>query len=220
MKTWRPCSVVTCAITMACTGVLPSTENQPLEAVRVALPSDGLWIGRSDAKVTVVEFGTALCPVCKRFARREYARYVAPSVAEGRVRYLFVDVSGFGVAGVSAALVGCLASEVNVIEARRFVGDSVYGKPVQPTVAQAVDAVARKTGSTTEAVRDCVREYSKRAYFREGRQLARRLAVVGTPSFVVGTAVRSSIIEGLPMIGLDRPDSLKILIREIARMHP
>lgn len=67
----------------------PSAQVQPTGPVTVNERKDAAVLGKSDAKVTIVEFSDFQCPFCKQFIDQTFAQIKSNYIDTGKVKVIF-----------------------------------------------------------------------------------------------------------------------------------
>lgn len=166
-----------------------------VEANRDAIFNDGYsWVGGNpDGDVTMVEFLDYRCTFCKQFNDQ-----IQEAVkTDGNIRFIIKE---FPILGPESEIASRFAVAVKQVG-----GDEAYfaahmalmalrGAPSPEVLSQiateiGVDMVEVTRTMNTEAVS---------AVLRENRQLAERMGIMGTPTFVVG----DKLLRGMPNEGL------------------
>ena len=89
-----------------------SLENvAEVERNLVNIPQDGLTLGDSTAKVTLVEFGDLQCPVCRDFAVKVLPELIASKVRTGEAKIEYRNFPILGDESVTAATAAVAAGE-------------------------------------------------------------------------------------------------------------
>jgi protein-disulfide isomerase len=181
-------------------GVLACLEPRDAgrQTVEVTLPERGLWTGRADAPLALVEFGSHGCGGCWRFALEGFPVIDREFIRPGRLRYRYVDVS----ASPLAALVDCRAKTLGFPAARA----SVY-RYLQDGAGGAVPG--RGIGVPPECLADSAAATRRRIE----ADAARRARVPGTPTFLIGRAHPDGRVVGWVEVGFTDADSLAAVVR-------
>ncbi len=69
----------------------PATGQQTADASQPALYADDMYMGKADAKVTVIEYASLSCPHCARFNADVLPQIKANYIDKGLVRWVFRD---------------------------------------------------------------------------------------------------------------------------------
>jgi len=153
-------------------------------------------IGAAGAPVTLIEFTDYQCPFCKRFHERSWPELKARYVDTGKVRFVVRDLPlSFHAEALPAAIAARCAGEQG-----RFaeVFDALFAAP--QLSAEVIRAVVARAGVAAPAYERCAAgEAVRKAIELDGAE-AERLAINGTPGFVLaqrsGTALEGTLLLG------------------------
>ena len=173
-------------------------NDQTLVAAnRDAIFDDGhSWIGGNpDGDLTIVEFIDYRCGVCRRF-NDEVHKVVEE---DGNIRLI---VKEFPILGQDSE-----ASARFAVAVKQIAGDDAYRKAHDELIAlrssasiEALTGVAEKIGVDADEVINTMNTEDVTAVLRENHQLAERMAIQGTPTFVIG----DELLRGVPQAGLTK----------------
>jgi len=156
-----------------------------LPQLRSALERDPRdFVVNPDGQVTVTEFYDFRCGHCANIA----PKLVALVRERPDVRLVFKDLVIFGPTSEHAALVA-IATKQQGKDVLALYQDYMS---THPLTDQAIDALARRRGVRLEAMQDPGFRKAAREQLDDNLQLASRLAIDGTPGFVIG----DTLIEG------------------------
>lgn len=174
---------------------LVQNDSQLVAANREAIFNDGhSWVGGNpDGDLTMVEFIDYRCGVCRRF-NQEVHDLVA---ADGNIRLILKE---FPILGQDSE-----ASSRFAVAVKQIAGDDAYMKAHDelitlrgPATLEALKEVADRIGVDGEAIIQHMNTEDVTSVLRENRQLAERMAIQGTPTFVIG----DELLRGVPQAGL------------------
>jgi protein-disulfide isomerase len=162
----------------------------------ISMVSGDSFLGRADAKVTLVEYASPTCPFCKAWHDKHWAE--AKALADsGKVKFVFreklmhnppVDAAVFAI----ARCVG-QADYFSVIDAafaQQETFESVSGTAGGPR--QAIIDFGKKFNLSQAQVETCIKDPANLDRFNQVDAMSQRDGVTGTPSFVVnGQLIRS-----------------------------
>lgn len=174
-----------------------SVENdlQLVAANREAIFEDGhSWVGGNpEGDLTLVEFIDYRCGVCRKF-NQEVHDVVA---ADGNIRLVMKE---FPILGQDSDMSARFAVAV-----KQIAGDEAYVKAHDalialrgPATIEALKKMASEIGVDAEKVVNTMNTEPVNAVLRENHQLAERMAIMGTPTFVIG----DELLRGVPASGL------------------
>lgn len=153
------------------------------------------WIGGNpEGDVTMVEFIDYRCGYCRKF--NEQVHDLVES--DGNIRLILKE---FPILGPESD-----ASARFAVAAKQLGGDEAYVKAHDELMAlrgspspEALKAIADDIGLNAEEVINTMDTESVSAVLRDNRQLAERMAIMGTPTFVIG----DTLLRGMPADGLE-----------------
>jgi protein-disulfide isomerase len=151
------------------------------------IPQDGPWLGRAGAPVVVEEFLDLQCPFCARFATRDLPGIVSDFVRPGRVRMRMRVLAFLGPDSVPAGQATAAAGLQN----RQWdFAESFYARQRPENSGYVTDAFLREVGASVQGL-DVDRALQQRGdpaverRLREDTAIGQRIAVPGTPTFLV-----------------------------------
>lgn len=165
-------------------------------ANRQAIFDDGhSWVGGNpQGDVTMVEFIDYRCGYCRRY--NEQVRDLVRS--DGNIRLI---VKEFPILGPDSETSARFAVAV-----KQMGGDAAYAKAHDALMAlrgepspEALKTIAAGIGIDGDEVVNTMNTESVSAVLRDNRQLAERMAIMGTPTFVIG----DTLLRGMPAAGLE-----------------
>ncbi len=158
----------------AAPGVLDSTED--------------MWLGNPQAKVTVIEYGSASCPHCAAFSNNVFPEFKKKYVDTGQVRFVFREFltppEEFAAAGFMAARCGGSDKYFPFLEALFAAQASIYASG---DMVGGLHKVGRTVGLTDAQVDSCI--YDQKALQALNKRVAKaeENGVEGTPTFLIGS---------------------------------
>lgn len=161
-----------------------------------AIFADGhSWVGGNpDGSLTLVEFVDYRCGVC-RSVHEQVEGIVA---SDGDIRFVLKE---FPILGQESEIAARFAVAV-----QQIAGDDIYKQAHdelmvmrQRVTADSLGALADKLGLDKEAVFNRMNTEDVTAVLRANHQLAERMGVMGTPTFVIG----DEMLRGVPRAGLE-----------------
>jgi len=202
-------TVVSLAIAAGCQGL--GRDGGARQVVEVALPEPHERYGpRAEAPVSVVEFGSHSCSLCRRFAIEQFPVLDSLFFQSGRARYRYVDVPPDPDAAILGGVVECLSGAVGGFVPARLM---VYSRPGSDSDAL-IEAVAGRLGMDGRVLRACADSVASSPRASKERLAARALEVPGTPTFLVGEVTSDGRLVGWPTVGLAPLDTLRRQIEE------
>ncbi len=182
------CALVALAcLTLASQAQAPSSDRVPMASVLAAAsPLGDIVIGSPEAKVTVVEYTSPLCPYCGRFRREAWPRIKAEFVDTGRVRWVVREFAISNADFAAYVLVRCgkpdeAASSIDMLFGRQR--DLARGDRSSEGFVE----VAGLMGWDRDAIAGCMRDQRLVSAVDVSRRRAEtELGVTGTPTFFAG----------------------------------
>ena len=162
---------------------------------RDAIFQDGhSWVGGNpDGDLTIVEFIDYRCGYC-----RSIAPQVDKVVAEdGNIRLILKE---FPILGQESDLASRYAIAVKQLaggDSYKTVHDKLYEMRGSVTI-ESLNAISQDLGLDAEAIVQRMNTEEVSAEIRKNRQLAEKMQIMGTPTFVIGP----ELLRGIPSTGL------------------
>ncbi|MCQ0969871.1 DsbA family protein [Paracoccus sp. TK19116] len=155
---------------------------------------DHSWVGGNpDGDLTVVEFIDYRCGVCRRFNQEVHDLVEA----DGNIRLVMKEFPILGQDSDSSARFA--------VAVKQEAGDEAYMKAHdalitlrEPATLENLKAIAVDIGVDAEAVVAAMNTEAVSEVLRKNHQLAEKMAIQGTPTFVVG----DELLRGVPQAGL------------------
>jgi protein-disulfide isomerase len=170
----------------------------------VATPHGGYRMGRPNAPVKLVEYGSLVCPHCRHFADTGVDPLVSGYVKTGRVSYEFRPyiLSGLDIAATLLATCGGarsffpIADDLYATQAQwsrsidQAQSDQIAGLPENQMYAEFAKAtgivpVAVKRGVSPQRAGQCLRDGAAALRLAKIAETANGLGVTGTPTFFI-----------------------------------
>ena len=149
-------------------------------------PLPEMALGRADAAVTIVQYASLTCPHCRNFHADTFPQMKREYIDTGKVRYILREFPIGMTSGNATIALRCAAPD------KYF---ALYGKFLEQQsswVSQDVRldpifAVAKQVGLTRPQFDACLKNESLIANLKWVKERGRKLGVIGTPNFFVGT---------------------------------
>jgi protein-disulfide isomerase len=150
--------------------------------------------GPPSAKVTVVEFSNYLCPHCRDHASEVFPQIQRDYIDTAKIRYVFRDLPfslpdgspqpGVVRAGEAAA---CAADQQRYLEYREtlFRSQNLWGRLRPGDLDKFLSDLARQLSLDAAKFDACLNSGTKRQGVLADQQLAGRLGISDTPTFIV-----------------------------------
>ncbi|SNT71842.1 DsbA family protein [Paracoccus seriniphilus] len=170
-------------------------DQQLVAANKDALFNDGhSWVGGNpEGDLTIVEFIDYRCGVCRRF-NEEVHDLVEK---DGNIRLILKEFPILGQDSDTSARFAVAVKQIGGDEAYMKAHDELIALR-SPATIEALKKIADKIGMDADEVVNTMNTDSINDILRQNRQLAERMAIMGTPTFVVG----DELLRGVPQAGL------------------
>lgn len=182
-----------------------STSTNPAEGARFSF-------GPASAKVTVVEFSNYLCPHCRDHTTEVFPLIKRDYIDTGKIRYVFRDLP-FSLADGSAQpnvvrageAAACAADQGRYLEYHEtlFRSQNLWARLSLGDLDKFLSDLARQLGLVQAEFDTCLKSGGKRQGVLDDQQLAGRLGISDTPTFIVG---------GEPYVGGRSYEDWKVLL--------
>ncbi|WP_207102386.1 DsbA family protein [Paracoccus shandongensis] len=163
---------------------------------RDAIFNDGhSWIGGNpDGDVTMVEFIDYRCGYCRKFNEQVHDLVEG----DGNIRLILKEFPILGPDSETSARFAVAVKQIGGDGAYVQAHDALMAMRGAPS-PEALKAIAAEIGVDGDEVLNSMNTESVSAVLRENRQLAERMAIMGTPTFVIG----DTLLRGMPADGLE-----------------
>jgi protein-disulfide isomerase len=152
-----------------------------------ALPDD-MTLGDPNAKVTVVEYASAGCPVCARWGTEVFPAFKAKYIDTGKVHFVYKEMLVGGGVEVTVAASGFLLARCAGKDKYFPVVEAIYRNQEQAfqQPRETLLDIARSVGMNDEQFNKCISdEKALKALNERVDAHARKDGVNSTPTFVV-----------------------------------
>lgn len=184
----------------------PSVKAAPVDWSRtlVATPEGGIRMGKPNARIKLVEYGSLVCPHCRHFAQTGVAPLIRQYVHPGQVSYEFrpLILSGLDIAATLLARCGGarpffpIAHDLYATQDKwtRRISEAENQRIAELPESRMYAEFARATGivplATAHGISparadQCLRDEKAALRLAEIAQQANGLGVTGTPTFFV-----------------------------------
>lgn len=147
-----------------------------------ALPE--LVVGRADAPVTIVEYGSLTCPHCAKFQKEVYPDLKREYLDTGKVRLIFREFPIGKTSGLATIVMRCAKPEKQYELIGKFMAqqDKWVSQEVRP---DPIFDVAKQVGMTRAEFDACRQNQSIIEALKAIKERGRTLGIIGTPNFFV-----------------------------------
>jgi protein-disulfide isomerase len=150
----------------------------------------GAVYGKTDAKVTIVEFSDYQCPFCARYSNETFPQIAREYVQTGQVKYVFHD---FPIASIhpqafkAHEAVHCAGEQAK----RGEMHERVFANQQAMTEAD-LNGHAQALGLDAARFQKCLASGVYAATIRKGLEEGQKSGVTGTPTFFLGLTEENS----------------------------
>ncbi|MFC3169273.1 MULTISPECIES: DsbA family protein [Paracoccus] len=161
-----------------------------------AIFNDGhSWIGGNpEGDVTMVEFIDYRCGYCRKF--NDQVHDIVKD--DGNIRLILKEFPILGPESETSARFAVAVKQVGGDEAYVQAHEALMALRGAPS-PEALREIASDIGLEPDEVMNTMNAESVTAVLRDNRQLAERMAIMGTPTFVIG----DTLLRGMPAEGLE-----------------
>jgi protein-disulfide isomerase len=170
----------------ATTTTPPAAGQQTADASEPALYPDDMYLGKADAKVTIIEYASLSCPHCAKFNAEVLPRVKSDYVDKGLVRWVYRDYPLNNPAYLAAVLAHCGSP-------LRYFGlvDKLFRSQdywaVQPQPIVALKQIGVNEGIDEKTYDACLADQKlKDKIISRLQEASTKYKVEATPSFLIG----------------------------------
>lgn len=163
----------------------PNRRTSPATIAELMQPGPlkEISVGRANAPVTMIEYFSLTCPVCRAFHQKTWPAFKRAYVNTGKVRVIFREFPIGRSSGNASIALRC--TEKNYL-ARLMRLLAQQGKWVSQEVRiDAIYQVAAPTGLSRKQFDRCLADEKLISSIRATKQRGRELGVIGTPTFFI-----------------------------------
>ena len=170
----------------ATTTTPPAAGQQTADASEPALYPDDMYLGKADAKVTIIEYASLSCPHCAKFNAEVLPRVKSDYIDKGLVRWVYRDYPLNNPAYLAAVLAHCGSP-------LRYFGlvDKLFRSQdywaVQPQPIVALKQIGVNEGIDEKTYDACLADQKlKDKIISRLQEASTKYKVEATPSFLIG----------------------------------
>ena len=175
----------------------PNAAAPPSQTVQMSVGSGWYSLGRTDAPLTLVEFGDYQCPFCKRFHKDAYTQLKKQYIDTGKVRFvsrdLPMDFHPFAMKAAEAAR--CAGDQGHYWELH----DALYAAPTPPD-DEGIRKAAADLALDTKRLQLCLDSGQHKSDIQADMNEAAALEITGTPTFVLAKTEKDKL-NGIRIVG-------------------
>lgn len=171
-------------------------DKQLVENNKAAIFDDGhSWVGGNpDGDITLVEFIDYRCGVCKR-VNPDLEKLIS---ADGNIRFILKEFPILTAESDLAARFAVSVQQIAGADSYKKAHDALM-EARGPVNAETMTKLADDLGVDGKEVLNRMNTEDVSAVLRENRQLAERMSVMGTPTFII----EGEMLRGIPADGLE-----------------
>jgi protein-disulfide isomerase len=167
-------------------------EKPSLEEILKPGELPEMALGRPDAPVTVVQYASMTCPICRRFLTETFPAFKREYIDTGKVRFILRAEFPIGrQSGLATIALRCAPADKYFVLYEKFMTQqaSWVSQEVRP---DPIFKVAAQVGMTRAEFDSCRENRGMIAAINGIKERGRTLGVIGTPNFFVdGKLVKS-----------------------------
>jgi protein-disulfide isomerase len=167
------------------TGATPAASNTPPAGSEPALYPDDMYLGKADAKLTIIEYASLSCPHCAKFNSTVLPRIKAEYIDKGLVRWVFRDYPLNREAFWAAILTHC-GSPMRYFAMVDSLFQSQEYWATQPDPLATLKQIGVTEGVTEQAFNACLADKAlKEKIVSRLQEASDKYKVDSTPSFLI-----------------------------------
>jgi protein-disulfide isomerase len=170
----------------ATTTTPPAAGQQTADASEPALYPDDMYLGKADAKVTIIEYASLSCPHCAKFNAEVLPRVKSDYIDKGLVRWVYRDYPLNNPAYLAAVLAHC-GSPLRYfgLVDKLFRSQDYWAAQPQPIVA--LKQIGVNEGIDEKTYDACLADQKlKDKIISRLQEASTKYKVEATPSFLIG----------------------------------
>jgi len=173
-----------------CLGLLLATAASAATFPEASAPAD-IVVGRADAPVTIIEYGSVACPVCARFDASVMPALTAKYIATGKARFIYRPMA---TGNPTIAFAGHLLARCSGNKAFDVVQTIMHDQPemdgsgppeAYENALPVLQRIARSEGLTDDQFKACLTDPKAIDLLDAANQAAIAGGVNGTPTFYI-----------------------------------
>jgi protein-disulfide isomerase len=166
-------------------GAIPGQKES--SEMLAGIPQEGIYLGKADAPVRLVEFADLQCPICREYTLQSLPQLVQDYVRTGKVRMEFRNLSFLGDDSVTAGQAASAAAKQNKLW--NFADVLYYNQGEENTgyvTQQFIDRVNKAAGVDSAEADAFAKSAAAREPLGAANTLANQYGVDSTPTILVG----------------------------------
>jgi protein-disulfide isomerase len=166
-------------------GAIPGQKESA--AMLAGIPQKGIYLGRSDAPVRLVEFADLQCPICREYALQSLPTLVRDYVRTGKVRMEFRNLSFLGPDSVTAGRAAAAAAQQDKLW--NFTDVLYYNQGEENSgyvTSQFIDRISKAAGVESSKADEYAASAASQEPLGAANTMANQFGVDATPTILVG----------------------------------
>lgn len=175
------------------TPVAPVQSELDIESLMAAGPLPEKTLGKADAPITVVEYASLGCPLCRGFHKATFPRFKREYIDTGKVYFVFREFP-IGKSSIAAAMASrCVPGKSFFRIIRKFMNTTGQWNAREPNL-DLIYKIVQETGLSRSKFDTCMANQNIKDGVITVRQRGREFGVKGTPTFFInGQRVRGAL---------------------------
>lgn len=173
--------------------VVPVQSELDIKSLMAAGPLPEMTLGKADAPITVVEYASLGCPLCRGFHKATFPRFKREYIDTGKVYFVFREFP-IGKSSIAAAMASrCVSGKSFFRIIRKFMNTTGRWNAREPNL-DLIYKVVQETGLSRSKFDTCMANQNIKDGVITVRQRGREFGVKGTPTFFInGQRVRGAL---------------------------
>jgi protein-disulfide isomerase len=166
-------------------GAIPGQKES--SAMLAGIPQKGIYLGKADAPVRLVEFADLQCPICREYALQSLPQLVQDYVRTGKVRMEFRNLSFLGPDSITAGRAAAAAAKQDKLW--NFADVLYYNQGEENTgyvTPQFVDRINKASGVDSAEADAFAKSDASQEPLGAANTMANQYGVNSTPTILVG----------------------------------
>jgi protein-disulfide isomerase len=166
-------------------GAIPGQKESA--EMLAGIPQKGIYLGKADAPVRLVEFADLQCPICREYSLQSLPQLVQDYVRTGKVRMEFRNLSFLGPDSITAGRAAAAAAEQNKLWNFADVFYYNQGEENSGYVTQDfIDRINKAAGVDSAEADAFAKSDASQEPLGAANTMANQLGVNATPTILVG----------------------------------
>jgi protein-disulfide isomerase len=166
-------------------GAIPGQKESA--EMLAGIPQKGIYLGRTDAPVRLVEFADLQCPICREYALQSLPTLVQDYVRTGKVRMEFRNLSFLGPDSITAGRAAAAAGQQNKLW--NFTDVLYYNQGEENSgyvTQQFIDRINKAAGVDSAEANAFAKSAASQEPLAAANTMANQFGVNATPTILVG----------------------------------